>query len=61
MPFPIAAGSYATIVKLARVALLAPIVALVTLAIGVGWRTCGTSQVASPGFALVHNGIPRNR
>lgn len=32
--FSDAAGSYATIVKLARVALLAPVVALVTLAIG---------------------------
>lgn len=37
------AGSYATIVKLARVALLAPIVAVVTLAIG--------SASASPGQA----------
>lgn len=39
--FSDAAGSYATIVKLARVALLAPVVALVTLAIG--------SAGASPG------------
>jgi uncharacterized integral membrane protein (TIGR00698 family) len=38
------AGSYATIVKLARVALLAPIVALVTLAIGSAGAPAGQAR-----------------
>ena len=38
------AGSYATIVKLARVALLAPIVALVTLAIGAAGAPAGQAK-----------------
>ena len=38
------AGSHATIVKLARVALLAPIVALVTLAIGASGAPTGQAQ-----------------
>jgi uncharacterized integral membrane protein (TIGR00698 family) len=38
------AGSYATIVKLARVALLAPIVALVTLAIGASGAPTGQAR-----------------
>lgn len=42
--FSDAAGSYATIVKLARVALLAPIVALVTLAIGSSGAPVGQAR-----------------
>ncbi|MGC1470471.1 MAG: putative sulfate exporter family transporter [Sphingorhabdus sp.] len=42
--FSDAAGSYATIVKLARVALLAPIVALVTLAIGSAGAPAGQAK-----------------
>lgn len=51
--FSDAAGSYATIVKLARVALLAPVVALVTLAIGPAGEAAGQpmwKRLALPWF-----------
>jgi uncharacterized integral membrane protein (TIGR00698 family) len=54
-----AAGSYATIVKLARVALLAPIVALVTLWIGQSGEPAGRPlwrRLAMPWFILAFLG-----
>ena len=53
--FSDAAGSYATIVKLARVALLAPVVALVTLGIGQAGEAAGAPlwrRLAMPWFIL---------
>jgi uncharacterized integral membrane protein (TIGR00698 family) len=53
--FSDAAGSYATIVKLARVALLAPVVALVSLAIGPGEAGASRSvwkRLALPWFIV---------
>jgi uncharacterized membrane protein YadS len=54
-----AAGSYATIVKLARVALLAPVVALVTLWIGQANELAGRPlwrRLAMPWFILAFLG-----
>ncbi|WP_296678363.1 putative sulfate exporter family transporter [Novosphingobium sp.] len=53
--FSDAAGSYATIVKLARVALLAPVVALVSLAIGPAEKGAGQpvwKRLALPWFIV---------
>ncbi|WP_374531250.1 YeiH family protein, partial [Novosphingobium sp.] len=53
--FSDAAGSYATIVKLARVALLAPVVVLVSLAIGQDGEVAGTpiwKRLALPWFIV---------
>ncbi|MFM5886157.1 MAG: YeiH family protein [Novosphingobium sp.] len=53
--FSDAAGSYATIVKLARVALLAPVVALVSLAIGPAGQDAGQpmwKRLALPWFIV---------
>ncbi len=57
--FSDAAGSYATIVKLARVALLAPVVALVTLWIGPAGGTAGQPlwrRLALPWFIVAFLG-----
>lgn len=58
--FSDAAGSYATIVKLARVAMLAPIVALTSLAIGPADETAGQPiwrRLALPWFIVAFLGM----
>ena len=54
------AGSYATVVKLSRVALLAPLVALVSIAIGAGSGTRGRPwfrRLAPPWFIVAFLGV----
>ena len=58
--FSDAAGGYATIVKLARVAMLAPIVALASVALGTGERSGGSTilrRLALPWFITAFLGV----